>query len=51
MTCHTNLENATSGNTKAFVAHKEYFEKRTDKRCVDCHENVGHHNLGDYVRK
>ncbi len=51
MSCHANLENATSEDPRAFVAHKEYFEKRTDKRCVDCHENVGHHNLGDYIKK
>ncbi|WP_419766849.1 cytochrome c3 family protein [Arcobacter sp.] len=51
MNCHTNLQNATSSNTKAFIAHKEYFEKRTDKKCVECHKNVGHHILGDYIKK
>jgi len=49
--CHTNLKDATMSNPKGFIAHKEYFEKRTDKKCVECHENVGHHILGDYIKK
>lgn len=51
MSCHVNLHEATTGNPKAFIAHKEYFEKRTDKKCVECHKNVGHHILGDYIKK
>lgn len=51
MTCHTNLREATMSNPKGFIAHKEYFEKRTDKKCVECHENVGHHILGDHIIK
>jgi cytochrome c-type protein NapC len=51
MSCHTNLQSATTSNTKAFIAHKEYFEERTDKKCVECHQNVGHHILGEYLKK
>lgn len=51
MSCHTNLRDATMSNPKGFIAHKEYFEKRTDKKCVECHNNVGHHILGDYIKK
>ncbi len=51
MNCHTNLKDATMSDPKAFIAHKEYFEKRTDKKCVECHKNVGHHILGDYLKK
>jgi cytochrome c-type protein NapC len=46
--CHTNLKEATMGTPKAFVAHKAYFLNHT-KKCVECHENVGHHNLGDHL--
>jgi len=51
MSCHANLREATTSDPKAFIAHKEYFEKRTDKKCVECHRNVGHHILGDYIKK
>jgi cytochrome c-type protein NapC len=51
MSCHTNLKSATTSNTKAFIAHKEYFEERTKKKCAECHENVGHHILGEYLKK
>jgi len=51
VSCHTNLQEATMRDPKAFIAHKEYFEGRTDKTCVECHANVGHHVLGDYLKK
>ena len=51
MNCHTNLREVTMSDPKAFIAHKEYYEKRTDKTCVECHNNVGHHVLGDYLKK
>lgn len=51
MNCHTNLREATTSDPKAFIAHKEYYEKRTDKTCVECHKNVGHHILGDYLKR
>lgn len=43
--CHRNLENATMGNNKAFVAHRPYFLGETSKQCVECHEHVGHKDL------
>ncbi len=49
--CHVNLEKSTMSSQKAFVAHRDYFAKRIDKKCVDCHNNVGHHNLGLYLPK
>ena len=51
MSCHTNLREATMGTPKSLIAHREYFEKRTTKTCVECHNNVGHHILGDYLKK
>ncbi|HIP54859.1 MAG TPA: cytochrome C [Sulfurimonas autotrophica] len=46
--CHSNLKEATMGTPKGFIAHKAYFLDKK-KRCVECHNNVGHHNLGDYI--
>ena len=51
MKCHKNLEEATMGDHKAFIAHKAYFNGSAEKTCVDCHENVGHKNLGLYLKK
>jgi len=47
--CHEDLEKKTMGDHKAFVAHKAYFMKDTQKTCVDCHKHVGHHLLGKYI--
>ncbi len=49
--CHKDLQNATMPNYKAFIAHRAYFMNLVDKKCVSCHENVGHKNLGDYLKK
>jgi len=52
--CHANLRNATQSNPEghiAYTVHKLYFEKKINKKCVDCHANVGHHILGDYIKK
>jgi len=46
--CHSNLKDATMGTPKGFIAHKAYFLDK-NKKCVECHKNVGHHNLGDYI--
>jgi cytochrome c-type protein NapC len=51
MNCHSNLQQSTMGDHRAFIAHKDYFEKRTDKKCVECHKNVGHHLLGNYLKQ
>jgi len=48
--CHENLQDATMGSPKAFIAHKDYFLNKT-KKCVECHKNVGHQNLGHYLKK
>lgn len=50
LSCHTNLKDATMGSPKAFIAHKAYFQDG-NKKCVECHENVGHKNLGHFIRK
>lgn len=51
LACHTNLKEATMSNMKAFRGHKAYFSGKSGKKCVSCHENVGHKNLGDYLPK
>ncbi len=48
--CHSNLQDATMGSPKAFIAHKDYFLNKT-KSCVECHNHVGHQNLGHYLKK
>jgi cytochrome c-type protein NapC len=49
LACHTNLKEATMSNLKSFKGHRAYFAGKTDKKCVSCHENVGHKNLGRYL--
>ncbi len=49
--CHTNVEDSTMSNFKAFKGHRAYFAGQTDKTCVSCHENVGHKNLGLHLPK
>lgn len=47
--CHKNLETATVENRMAARSHKRYFKDPEAKNCVGCHENVGHHQLGDHL--
>jgi cytochrome c-type protein NapC len=49
--CHSRLQEATEVSNKAFVAHRPYFLGETDKQCVTCHEHVGHHDLGEYLKQ
>jgi cytochrome c-type protein NapC len=49
LTCHTNLEKATMSTHEGLIAHRAYFRGETDDQCVTCHENVGHHNLSQYI--
>lgn len=49
LSCHSNLREATMSNPSAFIAHKEYFNGTTQKKCVSCHKHVGHKNLSDYL--
>ena len=49
MQCHNNLENATQGSNKAFVAHHDYFAGTIEEQCVSCHKHVGHKDLGLYI--
>lgn len=51
LSCHGNLKDATLSNMKAFLAHRDYFAKNINKTCVECHENVGHKNLGFHLIK
>ncbi len=51
VSCHKSLQTKTMQTPKGFVAHRDYFAKTIDKKCVDCHNNVGHHNLGFYLPK
>lgn len=37
---------------KAFLPHRDYFEKLTKKHCVECHlDEVGHKNLSIHLKK
>ena len=47
--CHANLERGTMASNKAFVAHKPYFLGETSKKCVTCHQHVGHKDLGSHL--
>ncbi len=47
--CHNNLQASTMRTPKAFVAHKAYFQRETDKGCVSCHETAGHKDLSMYI--
>lgn len=49
--CHKNLATATEANGKAFLPHRDYFTGNTDKTCVECHQHVGHKNLGLYLEQ
>lgn len=49
--CHSRLQEATSQTPKGFIAHRDYFAKTIDKKCTNCHNNVGHHNLGNYLKE
>lgn len=49
--CHKYLETATESNGKAFLPHRDYFAGRTDKTCVECHQHVGHKNLGLHLEE
>lgn len=51
LSCHGNLQKATTQAGKSFLPHRDYFAKRTTKTCVECHENVGHKALGLYLHK
>ncbi|PSM51552.1 NapC/NirT cytochrome c family protein [Campylobacter blaseri] len=50
--CHSNLEDVMQSG-KAFLPHRDYFVlgNKNNKSCVDCHQNVGHKNLGLFIDK
>ncbi len=47
--CHSNLKEESLQNQRAFLAHRAYFAKTTTQSCVDCHSNVGHKNLKEFI--
>ena len=48
--CHAELERASDASSKAFIAHRPYFRRTAgDLKCVNCHEHVGHRDLGNYL--
>ena len=51
LNCHKYLQEATEGDQKAFLAHRSYFGGQTDKKCVSCHEHVGHNRLGYHLEE
>lgn len=51
MTCHSNLQEMNNQVDKAWLAHRDYFAGHIDKTCVQCHNNVGHKNMGIEIKK
>lgn len=51
LACHTNLKDSTESNLKTVNAHRSYFLGQTEKTCVGCHKNVGHKDLGLYLKQ
>jgi len=49
--CHGNLRRETLSNPRAFLPHRAYFAGTTTRTCVDCHSNVGHKYLAEFIRK
>lgn len=49
LNCHKYLEEASEGNRMAFRAHRRYFGGESGRKCVSCHENVGHNRLGYHL--
>jgi cytochrome c-type protein NapC len=45
LTCHRNLEKATQDTRE----HEKYFAGISNSECVNCHEEVGHDNLNQYL--
>jgi len=50
MSCHRNIEDTSRASATASVAHEQFFRGEGAKSCVACHEHVGHHNLGAFLR-
>lgn len=50
MYCHGDIKNVSSQNMKSFLPHRDYFAKNINKTCVECHEHVGHKNLGFHLK-
>ena len=51
MTCHVNLQAKSLSNPRAFLPHRAYFARTAAKTCADCHSDVGHEHLAEFVKK
>lgn len=49
--CHSNLQNKSLSNLRAFLPHRMYFAGLTTKTCADCHSDAGHQHLAEFVKK
>jgi len=49
LSCHKDLQRATERNAAAFVAHRPYFLGVIEKKCVSCHQYVGHSELARHL--
>lgn len=50
--CHKYLDEASQGSAQAFRPHRTYFSgEESDLQCVDCHQHVGHDNLGLHLQE
>lgn len=47
--CHANLRDRSLSNPRAFLPHRMYFAGATLKTCADCHSDVGHKHLAEYI--
>ena len=49
LSCHTQLQEKSLANTKAFLPHRDYFADPDRFNCVGCHKHVGHYALGNHL--
>ncbi|MGB0866074.1 MAG: cytochrome c3 family protein [Granulosicoccaceae bacterium] len=55
LSCHKLLATQTLANTRAVLPHRDYFRALDNGKevrpCVECHEHVGHKNLGQHLEQ
>ncbi len=50
--CHQNFPKGMNAKAGAVIAHKAYLnEEKSNRSCVNCHINVGHHNLSEHLKR
>ncbi len=51
LSCHKSLQTVSDANRKSFRPHRRYFAGDSGKKCVSCHEHVGHRRLGYHLEQ